>query len=134
MAVNHAKDHLMQFTDPFRIFSDSQPAMRSLAKPKRQSGQSIIKRIRDNIDALYLTTPTLAMQLEWEPGHIGIDGNEKADQAAKSAAIEKINPMHQLTILKSARANEIYQSIKAEQQRQWVNGKKMALLLRNITK
>jgi len=101
MAVIHAKDHLTpQFTE-CRTFSDSQPAMTSLAKPKRQSGQSIIKRIPDEIDALHLTRPTYAMQIEWVPGHVGIDGNEKADQAAKSAAIEEINPVPP-TILKSA--------------------------------
>jgi hypothetical protein len=107
--------------------------MTSLAKPKRQSGQSIIKRILDEIDALHLTRPTYAMQIEWVPGHVGIDGNEKADQAAKSAAIEEINPVPP-TILKSARANEIHQSVEREQQKQWVNGKGTAEHLRNITK
>ena len=121
MAVTHAKD-LMQTKS--RIFSDSQPAMKSLAKPKRQSGQAIIERILDEIDALYLTTPSYTMQIEWVPRHVGIAGNEKADQAAKSAAIEEINPALQLSILKSARANEIHQAIKGEQEKQWVNGKK----------
>jgi RNase H len=133
MAVIHAKDHLTPQFTKCRIFSDSQPAMRSLAKPKRQSGQSIIKRILDDIDALYLTKPTYAMQIEWVPGHVGINGNKKADQAAKSAAIDEINPIPPI-ILKSARANEIHQSIEGEQQKQWVNGKGTALLLRNITK
>jgi ribonuclease HI len=130
MAVIHAKD-LTQMES--RIFSDSQPAMKSLAKPKRQSGQAIIERILNEIDTLYLTTPSYAMQLEWVPGHVGIAGNEKADQAAKSAAIEKINPV-QPTILRSARANEIHQAIEREQQKQWVNGKETAAHLRNITK
>jgi hypothetical protein len=131
MAVIHAKD-LTQTES--RIFSDSQPAMKSLAKPKRQSGQAIIERILDEIDALYLTTPTYAMQLEWVPGHIGIDGNEKAHQAAKSAAIEKINPALQPTILKSAWANEIHQAIEWEQQKKRINGKETAAHLQNITK
>jgi ribonuclease HI len=130
MAVIHAKD-LTQMES--RIFSDSQPAMKSLAKPKRQSGQAIIERILNEIDTLYLTTPSYAMQLEWVPGDVGIAGNEKADQAAKSAAIEKINPV-QPTILRSARANEIHQAIEREQQKQWVNGKETAAHLRNITK
>ena len=120
MAVVHAKD-LMQ--KELRIFSDSQSAMKSLAKPKCQSGQAIIARILDEIDALYLTTSSYALQLEWVPGHVGIDGNEKADQAAKSVAIEKINPTTQPTILKSARANEIHQAIKWEQRNQLVKGK-----------
>ena len=55
-------------------------------------------------------------------------------QAAKSAAIEKINPATQQTILKSARANEIYQAIEWENQKQWMNGKGTAKHLRNITK
>src|SRR5579859_3983882 len=108
--------------------------MRSVSKPKRQSGQAIIEQILDEIDALYLTTPSYAMQLEWVPGHIGIEGNEKADQTAKSAAIEKINLAPKLATLKSARANEIHQAIEWEQQKQWVNGKETAAHLRNITK
>src|SRR5579859_5015187 len=51
----------------------------------------------------------------------------------KSAAIEEINPVPP-TILKSARANEIHQSVEREQQKQWVNGKGTAEHLRNITK
>ena len=38
------------------------------------------------------------------------------------------------TILKSARANEIHQAIEQEQQNQWMDGKKTAVHLRNITK
>jgi hypothetical protein len=39
-----------------------------------------------------------------------------ADQAAKSAAIGKTNPPPQPMILKSARANEIHQTIELEHQ------------------
>jgi ribonuclease HI len=85
--------------------------MKSLSKPKRQSGQAIIERILDEIDTIHLTTPSYIMQFDWVPAHVGIDGNEKADQAAKSAAMEKINPAPHTTILKSARANEIHQAI-----------------------
>lgn len=131
MAVKYIKDLAHRES---RIFSDSQAAMKSLAKPKRQSGQEIIKRILDIIDALYITAPSHALQFEWVPGHVGIEGNEKADQAAKSAAIEKINPATQKIILKSARANEIHQAIEWEKQKQWMNGKGMANHLRNIMK
>jgi ribonuclease HI len=131
MAVIHAKD-LTQTES--RIFSGSQPAMKSLAKPKRQSGQEIIKRILDEIDDLYLTTPSYRMNIEWVPGHVGIQGNERADEAAKQAAIGKINPMTPPTILKSARANERYEAIQKERDKRWLNGKKTARQLRSITK
>src|SRR5579859_5923617 len=131
MAVTHVKD-LTQMES--RIFSDSQAAMKSLAKPKRQSGQAIIKCTLDKIDALDLTTSSYALRLEWVPGHVGIKGNENADQAAKRAAIEKINPMTHPTILKSDRVNEIHQAIEWEQQKQSVNGKETAAHLRNMTK
>ena len=82
--------------------------MKSLAKPKRQSGQEIIKRILDEIDALYLAIPSYALQLAWALRHVRIEGNERADQAAKSVATEKINPMTSPMILKLAQANEIH--------------------------
>jgi hypothetical protein len=131
MAVTHAKDLKQTET---RIFSDIQPAMNSLAKPKRQSGQAIIERILDEIDTIHLTTPSYIMQFNWVPAHVGIDGNEKADLAAKSAAMEKMNQAPHPTILKSARANEIHQAIEQENQKLWVNGKDTAAHLRNITK
>jgi ribonuclease HI len=131
MAITHAKDLTQRQS---LIFTDSQAAMRSLAKPKRQSGQAIIKQILDQIDAIHLAIPIYSMQVDWVPGHVGISGNEKADQAAKGAAIEKINPTPHPTHLKSARANEIHQAIERENQTNWVNGKETAVHLRNITK
>jgi hypothetical protein len=62
MIVIHAKDLTQK--ESSRIFSDSQPAMQSIAKPKRQSGQSIIKRNLDQIDSVYFTTPSYCMQIE----------------------------------------------------------------------
>jgi ribonuclease HI len=58
------------------------------------------------------------MQFDWVPGHVRIDRNDKADQAAKNAAIEKINPAPLLRILKSARrTNEIHQVIELHERR-----------------
>src|SRR5205814_5308890 len=55
-----------------------------LTNPRKQSGQAIIKDILDEIDRLTLYHTELAFS--WIPGHQNIQGNEKADEAAKKAA------------------------------------------------
>jgi ribonuclease HI len=111
MAITQAKE-FVALTTGCRIFTDSQPAIKSIAKPKRQSGQSIIKRILDEIDELHRTNPTYTLHFEWVPGHVGIEGNEKADQAAKEAASQLPRSASERgpwqTTLRSARANAIH--------------------------
>ena len=138
MAITHVNELTTGLTNIRRpktccIFTDSQPAIKSLTKPKRQSEQEIIKRILDLIDKIHEAAPTYTIHLEWVPEHVGIEGNEKADQAAKQAATQKTNPLPKKTILKSARANAIYQSIKQQNQNEWNNGKKTAVPLRQMS-
>ena len=135
MAITHAKELATEITG-CRIFTDSQPAIKSIAKPRRQSGQSIIKRILDEIEELQRTKSAYTLSFEWVPGHVGIEGNEKADEAAKKAATQT-DPSEsgpwQMT-LKSARANAIHQAIKKECNKEWANGRKTATKLRQVTK
>jgi hypothetical protein len=65
--------------------------------------------------------------------HVGIEGNEKADQAAKEAATDPQRGPWQ-TNLKSARLNAIYQSIKRQWQEEWNNDKETARHLRHMMK
>src|SRR6266496_485609 len=70
------------------IFVDSQAAITVVEKAKRQSGQEAIKSVLDNIESIKLQNPKMEMRVVWIPGRKGIEGNEKADQAAKQATEE----------------------------------------------
>ena len=51
-----------------------------------QSEQYIIKEILDAISRIHDSRLTCTIHLEWVPGQMNIEGNERADQAAKAAA------------------------------------------------
>ena len=135
MAITHVRE-LATKTMRCRIFTDSQPAIKSIDKPRRQSGQSIIRRILDEIEELQRINPAYTLCFEWVPGHVGIEGNEKVDKAAKKAATQTdlIKSVPWQTTLKSAKANAIHQTIKRECNEEWTQGTKTAIRLRQVTK
>ncbi|TVY62404.1 hypothetical protein Focb16_v004328 [Fusarium oxysporum f. sp. cubense] len=65
------------------IYTDNQAAIRSTAKPKGKSGAYLLRSIAKQIDELQLQG--LNTEIRWVPAHIGIQGNEEADRAAKEA-------------------------------------------------
>ncbi|KAK0369062.1 zinc knuckle [Colletotrichum limetticola] len=65
------------------IHTDNQAAIRSSAKPKGKSGAYLLKIIAEKTQAL--REQGLEVELRWVPAHIGIQGNEAADIAAKEA-------------------------------------------------
>jgi len=59
----------------YRIYTDSQAAAKAIKRPRRQSGQSIIKEILDSFDALAREHPNVRISIVWIPGHSEIEGN-----------------------------------------------------------
>ena len=114
------------------IFTDSQCAIQAIKSPQRQSGQYIIKKILDAIDRLYKDKPTCNIHIEWVPGHMGIKGNERADEAAKAAASSAAT---QSTIkMKSAQNRSILTMAKARWKAEWTNGLENSKRLRSMSK
>lgn len=68
---------------PRIIATDSQGALKSLAKPRQQSGQFIIRSIFRKVKTL--KDKGFQLQFHWVPAHEGIMGNELAHQAALEA-------------------------------------------------
>ncbi|KAI9036174.1 putative reverse transcriptase [Aspergillus affinis] len=74
---------------PITVFSDSQAAIQAVRNPGRPSGQYALRAIYGRIRALRSEGLEDA-ELRWIPSHIGVKGNEKADKAAKEAAIRGV--------------------------------------------
>ncbi|KAG6979043.1 RNA-directed DNA polymerase from mobile element jockey [Fusarium oxysporum f. sp. conglutinans] len=85
------------------IYTDNQAAIRPTAKPKGKSGAYLLRSIAKQIDELQLQG--LNTEIRWVPVHIGIQGNEEADRAAKEATGWREGD---LTGPKAAESQQIY--------------------------
>ena len=65
------------------IFTDNQAAILSSECPRNQSGQWILRGIRQKLEHLHRQRKTV--HLHWVPAHVGIEGNEEVDILAKEA-------------------------------------------------
>jgi ribonuclease HI len=67
------------------IFSDSQAEIKALINPWMVSGQVFLKACLE-LEG-WCREAGFHVVFRWNPGHDGIDGNEKADELAKTAAV-----------------------------------------------
>jgi ribonuclease HI len=124
-----------QHYDKCYIHVDNQSSMRAINKPKQQSGQYIIRNIHESLDELQTQRPNLEFRIEWVPGHMDIAGNEKADEEAKKAAIERIAGEFPIQHkLKSAQITKINDDINTSAKKAWNSGKTKARELRKMTR
>lgn len=130
MAVSLYETKIEEYPNVY-IFTDNQSTIQTIESPKRQSGQYIIKGILDIIDRIYAIKPARKIHIEWVPGHENIDGNERADQAAKAAATPNSAPIN--TKMRSALKTEIQTMTKTKWETDWKTEKKTSKRLRNMS-
>jgi ribonuclease HI len=99
-AIFQAVKNVEQYTQAYRVpvstnfvvFSDSQAALKSLSRPRQQSGQYIITSILGDIENMRARGgPDIA--LRWVPAHAGVPLNEQANSLARAATERGRLPM-----------------------------------------
>jgi hypothetical protein len=73
------------------LFTDSQAALKSLASPRQQSGQFILRSILDEVQALGRIQGT-KIEFRWVPAHAGVKLNEAANEQARIATEKDSTP------------------------------------------
>ena len=134
IAIRMAITAFQETTDKYwnvYIFTDNQSAIQAVDTPMRQSGQYIIEEILDIIDGIHEHTSACIVHIEWVPGHKNIEGNEKADQAAKTAATP--NSISPNITIKSAQNRSIQSMTKTKLEAEWRMGRENARRLRNMS-
>jgi hypothetical protein len=128
------------------IFSDSQAAIQAVQNPQRPSGQYVLGLIYDHVRAIRSWNQTqqnpIIVTIRWIPAHVGVDGNEFADEEAKGAALlgagmgvatgSGEEPGKPIIRLAAAAKRAVRQRIRERWERQWERETTSALTKRLV--
>lgn len=110
--IRMALHKLRKEKTPATIFVDSQAAIQAVQNPRRPSGQYILDQIYYIIRRYNMQN---RVQIRWIPAHIGVPGNEAADEAAR----EGTQRTGEAICLAAAVKRQIRRSIKDRWIREW---------------
>ncbi|XP_055924407.1 uncharacterized protein LOC129956512 [Argiope bruennichi] len=96
IAIRRDLQYVVQVEEHFqdtRILTDSRTSIQHLSN----WGIVIDQTSLDILNLLDTFSPGHAIHFQWNPSHVGVEGNEKADSLAKSAAEEGVSHCGKLT-------------------------------------
>ncbi|KAL8279736.1 hypothetical protein RQP46_007831 [Phenoliferia psychrophenolica] len=68
------------------FFVDNQAAISNTCDPSPTPGQSLRLHIRSQLQQISISLPSTSIFFHWCPGHVRIEGNERAEEEAKAGA------------------------------------------------
>ena len=93
VAIRHALQHAQRRPEAtVVIFTDSRAALQVLQQPRPRDNVHLFTSILGSLQRLALQGRRA--RLHWIPSHVGIRGNEAADEAAKRAAAGPLITQH----------------------------------------
>ncbi|KOC17506.1 putative reverse transcriptase [Aspergillus flavus AF70] len=110
--IRMALHRLRKETRPATVFVDSQAAIQAVRNPQRPSGQYILGEIYYIVRRYNMWN---RIQIRWIPAHIGVLGNEAADEAAREGT-QKVGGT---ICLAAAAKRQIRRRIKDRWTREW---------------
>nr|XP_042909483.1 uncharacterized protein LOC122271624 [Parasteatoda tepidariorum] len=91
LALENLKNKINYFTKAVTLV-DSKAAIQAVAI-NHDSDTQTVSEIRDNL--IFLENADKTIMIQWIPLHVGINGNEKADQLAKKGTLDYDRPKAQ---------------------------------------
>jgi len=82
--------------DTAMLGADSQAALRALGGAEGVSGWHLVDRFHKEMGSMWRRHAGADIGLRWTPGHVGLAGNERADEEAKRAVRGEVSLENQL--------------------------------------
>ena len=106
-------------TEDIWIFSDSQAAIKRIAKSRVGAGQAYVKGIQELAESI---DANINIHVHWVPGHMNIYGNDQADKAAKRGTKIQSSSSEAVTSL-SYLKKKIKKESLVKWKRKWANAR-----------